>query len=43
VKRMIFLIVVAILLVNQANAAPPQSEAAVRQALENGVWLCDSP
>jgi hypothetical protein len=43
VKHMIFFIVVAILFVTQAKAAPPQSEAAVRQAMENGMWLCDSP
>jgi hypothetical protein len=45
VKCVIFLIVVTISFVNQAKAAPPQSEAAahIRQALENGGWLCDSP
>ena len=44
-KRMTFLIVVSILFVNHAKAAPPQSEAAahIRQALESGAWLCDSP
>jgi len=40
---MIFLAVV-IVFGNQAKAAPPQNEAAaIRQAMANGMWLCDSP
>ena len=43
-KRIFFLVVVTILFGNQAKAAPPQSEAAhIRQALETGMWICDSP
>lgn len=44
-KHMLFLAVVIIVFGNQAKAAPAQNEAAahIRQAMANGMWLCDSP
>ena len=43
-KHRMFSILLTILIGNQAKAAPQQSEATqIRQALENGIWLCDLP